>query len=135
MEGVMTWKFIPLLVTLSVCSFAAGQAGVFVRGFPGVEGIAADAQGVPFFAAGAKIMHVVDRGLAIPLADTGGRPAAMAFDRNGHLLVADSGRNAILRVKPWGVVSAVAEGLKEFTVLVSGAPPRVGRCPHSRTCV
>jgi hypothetical protein len=108
----MTRTFIPLLVTFSVSAFAAGHPGVLVHGFPGAEGIAADSQGVPFFAAGAKIMHVVDRDLAIPLADTDGRPAAMAFDRNGDLYVADPGRNAILKVTPWGVVSAAAGGLK-----------------------
>jgi SMP-30/gluconolaconase/LRE-like protein len=104
-------KAIVLLLALCVCACAAEQASVVVRGFPGVEGIAGDPQGVPFFGAGGKIMHILARNLTLPLADTGGHPAAMAFDRNGDLYVADPGRKAILKVTPWGAVRVAAGGL------------------------
>lgn len=109
-------KTIVLFIVLCVYA-CAEQARVLVRGFPGAEGIASDPQGVPFFGAGGRIVHVLARNLTMPLAETGGHPAAMAFERNGDLYVADPGRKAILRVTPWGAVSVVADGLNTPTAI------------------
>ena len=60
-----------------------------------------------------KIVRILEDGAVEVFAETGGRPLGLAFDRNGHLIVADSGRG-LLSIDPAGeitVLSTEAEGV------------------------
>ncbi len=80
-----------------------------IRNLQTPMGVAADPQSVPFLSTGdGRILHLLDRNNAVPLATTGGHPAGMAFDAAGDLFVADSERKAILKITPWGAVTVAA---------------------------
>jgi len=63
------------------------------------QAIAADPQSAPFIAlADGWITQLVARETAVPLVETGGRPAGLAFDAAGNLYAADTQRKVILRI-------------------------------------
>jgi hypothetical protein len=90
-------------------------------GLPSAAGVAVDPQGTPFVSAGSKVFRVFGRNTVQPFVDTGGRPAGLAFDAAGDLWVADAGRQALLRVKPWGEVRVAARGYPSAAQLAKAA--------------
>lgn len=86
----------------------------FISGLAGLETVAVGPQGVPFAAladTGGCIVRVVGPNRTHWLAETGGRPAALAFLTDGDLCVADRARGAIYRVTPWGRATLIADWL------------------------
>jgi len=90
----------------------SADAGVVtvLSGLKSPLAIATDAQSVPFIALGdGTITQLVAHELAVPLVETGGRPAGLAFDAAGDLYAADTQRKAILRITPWGEMTVLAD--------------------------
>jgi gluconolactonase len=56
------------------------------------------------------------------LANTGGRPAGMALDRNGNLFVCDPGKAAVLKVSPDGQVSLFADQVGSIKLTLPNFP-------------
>lgn len=78
------------------------------------QGLACDPQSAPFIAsANGHIQHLVDRDVAVILANTGGRPAGLAFDAAGNLYVADGGRKAVLKITASGKTTVVSDRFGE----------------------
>src|SRR5579862_1681851 len=79
-------------------------------------GIATDPQGSPFLAtADGRIIELAARKVGVPLANTEGKSVGLAFDAAGDLYVADPGRKAVLKIRPWGETAVFADH-------VDGAP-------------
>ena len=77
---------------------------------PAPQGLAASPQGYLFASsANGQILDVVARQTSVPLANTGGQPAGLAFDAAGTLYVADPARRAILKISPSGEIRTFAE--------------------------
>ncbi len=91
---------------------ASADAGVVpvLSGLKSPLAIATDPQSSPFLAlADGRITQLVARETAVPLVETGGRPAGLAFDAAGDLYAADTQRKVILRITPWGETTVVAD--------------------------
>src|SRR5713226_7024492 len=86
------------------------QVTVAAAGFKGPEGVIVDREG-NVYGGGADgvIRKLSPDGKVTELARTGGRPAGMALDRRGNLVVCDVGKAAVLKVTPGGEVSIFAE--------------------------
>ncbi len=90
----------------------SADAGVVtvLSGLKSPQAIVTDAQAAPFIAlADGRITQLVARETAVPLVETGGLPAGLAFDAAGDLYAADAQRKAILRITPWGEMTVLAE--------------------------
>lgn len=88
---------------------------LFARGFEFPEGPAFDREGRLYLVnlRGGYLSRVSSDGRAERFATTGGAPNGSAFHPgSGELYVADSGRNSILAVDPFGVVREVCGGYR-----------------------
>lgn len=86
------------------------QVTIAATGFKGPEGVNVDREG-NVYGGGTDgvIRKLAPDGKVTEFARTGGRPAGMAFDRQGNLFVCDVGKAAVLKVTPSGAVSLFAD--------------------------
>lgn len=99
----------------------AFEAILVAGGLESAAGLAVDPQGTPFVSSGSKVYRVLGRNAVQPFVDTGGRPAALAFDAAGDLWVADAGRQALLRITPWGGIRTASQAYPDPAQLARAA--------------
>ena len=86
-----------------------GQAVAVIEKIPSPRAVASNPQAAPFFAGGnGEIRHVVPGNTSDLLVKTDA-PEGLAFDADSNLYAADSVRRAILKVRPWGEASVLAD--------------------------
>ena len=86
------------------------QVTTAATGFKGPEGVTVDREGNVYGGGTDGVIRKLSPdGKVTEFARTGGRPAGMAFDRQGNLFVCDVGKAAVLKVTPSGAVSLFAD--------------------------
>jgi gluconolactonase len=99
------------------------QVTIAATGFKGPEGVTVDREGNVY---GGGVDGVIRKlspdGKVTEFARTGGRPAGMAFDRQGNLFVCDVGKAAMLKVTPSGAVSVFADRVGELKLTLPNFP-------------
>lgn len=92
-------------------------------GFKGPEGVTVDRDG-NLYGGGADggIRKLAPDGTVTEFANTGGRPAGMALDRQGNLFVCDPGKAAVLKVNPDGKVSLFADQVGSLKLTLPNFP-------------
>jgi sugar lactone lactonase YvrE len=90
--------------------FEPGEVRKVAVGVNGSEGVVIDREGV-VYGGGADgcIRKLTPDGELIEVANTGGRPAGLALDREGTLFVCDVAMAAVLKITQAGKVSSFAE--------------------------
>lgn len=99
-------------IAVRLSAGASEDAGVVsvLSGLKSPQAIVTDPQSAPFIAlADGWITQLVARETAVPLVETGGRPAGLAFDATDNLYAADAQRKVILRITPWGDMTVLAD--------------------------
>jgi len=112
---------------LRLCALVAVPVGLISPGIPQVhmedqiavpvlgslsspQGITSDPRSAVFIAlANGQITQLLARNTAESLAETGGRPVGVASNAAGDLYVADSGRKAILLIRPGDEINIVTD--------------------------
>ena len=99
------------------------QVTTAATGFNGPEGVNVDREG-NVYGGGADgiIRKLAPDGTVTELANTGGRPAGMALDRDGNLFVCDPGKAAVLKVSPDGTVSLFADQVGSIKLTLPNFP-------------
>ena len=99
------------------------QITTAATGFNGPEGVSVDREG-NVYGGGADgiIRKLAPDGTVTELANTGGRPAGMALDRDGNLFVCDPGKAAVLKVSPDGQVSLFADQVGSMKLTLPNFP-------------
>ena len=99
------------------------QVTTAATGFNGPEGVSVDREG-NVYGGGADgiIRKLAPDGTVTELANTGGRPAGMALDRDGNLFVCDPGKAAVLKVSPDGQVSLFADQVGSIKLTLPNFP-------------
>jgi gluconolactonase len=99
------------------------QVTIAATGFKGPEGVTVDREG-NVYGGGADgvIRKLSPDGKVTEFARTGGRPAGMAFDRQGNLFVCDVGKAAMLKVTPSGAVSVFADRVGDLKLTLPNFP-------------
>ncbi len=86
------------------------QVTIAATGFKGPEGVTVDRDGNVYGGGADGVIRKLSLdGKVTEFAQTGGRPAGMALDRQGNLFVCDVGKAAVLKVTPSGAVSLFAD--------------------------
>ncbi|HWQ53845.1 MAG TPA: SMP-30/gluconolactonase/LRE family protein [Bryobacteraceae bacterium] len=117
---------------------ADAQAVPVLSGIRSAEAVAVNPQGAPMVAsatAGGGIARVLGRNSSVLLAETSGAPAAMAFDAEGDLYVADRQLREIFRVTRWGRVEIVAENLGSPEGIAVGPDGNIYVTDSAASCV
>src|SRR6476469_5866938 len=99
------------------------QVVTAATGFKGPEGVTVDREG-NIYGGGADgvIRKLSPDGKVTEFARTGGRPAGMAFDRQGNLFICDVGKAAMLKVTPSGAVSVFADHVGDLKLTLPNFP-------------
>ena len=96
---------------------------IAATGLKGPEGVTVDREGNVYGGGSDGVIRKLSPdGKVTEFTRTGGRPAGMAFDRQGNLFVCDVGKAAMLKVTPSGAVSVFADQVGDLKLTLPNFP-------------